>query len=45
MLREEISQFKLSSEYDAYAKNNQPEADGMSLADQPIKIELDDDKY
>ena len=45
MLREEISQFKLSSEYDAYAKNNQPEADGMSLADQPIKIDLDDDKY
>lgn len=45
MLREEISQFKLSSEYDAYAKNNQPEADGMSSADQPIKIDLDDDKY
>ena len=45
MLREEISQFKLSSEYDAYAKNNQPEAGGMSLADQPIKIDLDDDKY
>ena len=45
MLREEISQFKLSSEYDAYAKNNQPEDGGMSLADQPIKIDLDDDKY